>query len=301
MPLKPRPDRPLDPISLAVIRAVTGVAGKLGLETFMVGATARIILLENVFGLPTSRATRDIDFAFAVESWEQFQTLKQRLAGEASFTQLERVAQRLIFKPEGMTHGFVVDLIPFGGLETDANMIAWPPDMSIMMNVAGYRDAHAAAVPVEAAPGLVISLASIPGIAILKLFAWVDRGREDPKDAIDLVTLLRQYHEAGNQDRVYADAVSALEEIGYDFERAGAWLLGRDASAMALPATRQRLEALFADPARVEGLVTDMSRAIRARDDAVAYSRALLEQFVKGFLSNQGNDYNNIGPVRYFV
>lgn len=290
MPLKPRPDRPFDPISLAVIRAVTGVASELGLETFMVGATARIILLENVFGLPPSRATRDIDFAFAIESWEQFQTLKQRLASEASFTQLERAAQRLIFKPEGMPHSFVVDLIPFGGLETDTNMIAWPPDMSIMMNVAGYRDAHAAAVPVEVEPGLVISLASIPGIAILKIFAWVDRGREDPKDAIDLVTLLRQYHEAGNQDRVFEDAVSALEEVGYDLELAGAWLLGRDASAMALPTTRQQLETLFADPERVEGLVTDMSRAIRARDDAVEYSRTLLEQFVKGFLSNQSND-----------
>lgn len=290
MPLKPRPDRPFEPISLAVIRAVAGVAGELGLETFMVGATARIILLENVFGLPPSRATRDIDFAFAVESWEQFQTLKQRLASEASFTQLERAAQRLIFKPEGMTHSFVVDLIPFGGLETDANMIAWPPDMSIMMNVAGYRDAHAAAVPVEVEPGLVISLASIPGIAVLKIFAWGVRGREDPKDAIDLVTLLRQYHEAGNQDRVYEDAVSALEEGGYDVELAGAWLLGRDASAMALPATRQQLGTLFADPARVEGLVTDMSRAMRAREDALEYTRALLGQFVKGFSHNQTND-----------
>lgn len=286
MPLQPRPDRPIDPTSLAVIRAVTGVAADLGLETFMVGATARIILLENVFGLPPSRATRDIDFAFVVENWEQFHVLKACLASAESFTQLERVAQRLIFKPEGMGHGFVVDLIPFGGLETEANMIAWPPDMSIMMNVSGYRDAHAAAVPVELEPGLIISLASIPGIAVLKIFAWMDRGLEDPKDAIDLVILLRQYHEAGNQDRVYEDAISALEEVGYDLELAGAWLLGRDASAMAQPTTRQKLEALFADPERLEGLVTDMSRAIRVRDDAQEYSRRLLEQFVKGFLSN---------------
>lgn len=284
MLLKPRPDRPFDPISVAVIRTVTGVAGELGVETFMVGAAARIILLENVFGLPLSRATRDIDFAFAVESWEQFQTLKQRLASAALFERLERVAQRLIFKPEGMDHHFVVDLIPFGGLESEANMIAWPPDMSIMMNVAGYRDAHAAAVRVEVEPGLVISLASIPGIAVLKIFAWVDRGREDPKDAIDLTTLLRQYHEAGNQDRVYEDGVPALEEVGYDLELAGAWLLGRDASAMALPATRRQLERLFAAPERVEGLVTDMSRAIRARDDALEYSSMLLKQFLKGFL-----------------
>lgn len=256
----------------------------------MVGATARIILLEHVFGLPPSRATRDIDFAIAVESWEQFLVLKRSLASAASFTPLERVAQRLTFKPEGVNHSFVVDLIPFGGLETEANMIAWPPKMSVIMNVAGYRDAHAAAVPVEVEPGLAIYLASIPGIAVLKIFAWVNRGHEDPKDAIDLVTLLRQYHEAGNQDRVYVDAISALEEVGYDIELAGAWLLGSDAVAMALPTTRQQLEELFADPKRIEGLVTDMSRAIRARDDALEYSRALLAQFVRGFSKNQTND-----------
>ena len=286
MHLKPRPDRPLDPISLKVIRAVTKVADELELETFMVGATARIILLEHVFGLSPSRATRDMDFAFAVERWEQFQSLKQRLASAASFTQLERVAQRLTFKPEGVAHSIVVDLIPFGGLEAGANMIAWPPDMSVIMNVAGYRDAHAAAVSVEVEPGLVIPLASTPGIAILKIFAWVDRGPEDPKDAIDLVTLLRQYHEAGNQDRVYVDAISALEEVGYDIELAGAWLLGSDAAAIALPATHTILKERFNHPGMAERLITDMSRAMRPHDNAVEYSRTLLTQFLKGFLHN---------------
>jgi len=256
MHLKPRPDKPLDPISIRVIRAVKSVADELGIASFMVGATARIILLEHVFGLPPSRATRDIDFAFAVESWEQFQALKQRLVSTASFTQLERVApqlervaQRLKFKSEGMNHSFVVDLIPFGGLETEANTIAWPPDMSVIMNVAGYRDAHVAAVLVEIEPGLIISLASLPSIAILKIFAWMDRGTEDPKDAIDLVTLLRQYHEAGNQDRVYSEASSALEAVGYDIELAGAWLLcGRSVAI----GQRRRGDGLTGNPCRSE-------------------------------------------------
>lgn len=50
MHLKPRPDKPLDPISIRVIRAVRSVADELGIGSFMVGATARIILLEHVFG-----------------------------------------------------------------------------------------------------------------------------------------------------------------------------------------------------------------------------------------------------------
>lgn len=290
MPLKPRPDRPVDPVSLKVIREVTSLANEQGLETFMVGAMARIILLEHVFGLPPSRATRDIDFAFAVERWEQFQALKCRLASAESFTPLARVAQRLAFKSEGLEHSIIVDLIPFGGVEGEANLIAWPPEMSVIMNVAGFRDAHASALRVEVEHDLVVSLASIPGIAVLKIFAWMDRGQEDPKDAIDLVTLLRQYHEAGNQDRLYTEAISALEDAGYDIEQAGAWLLGRDAAALALPTTRTTLAEYLADPDVAERLVMDMSRANRAYDNAVEYSRTLLTQFQKGFLHTPIND-----------
>lgn len=286
MDLKVRADQPVDPISLTVMRAVSDAAADLELETFMVGATARIILLEHVYGLPASRATRDIDFAFVLESWAQFQALKAHLISTASFEPSARAIQRLTFKPDGMAHGIVVDLIPFGALEAAAHTIAWPPDMSTMMSVAGYHDAHRAAVKVEVTPGLVIPLASIPGIAILKIFAWVDRGRTDPKDAIDLLTLLRQYHQAGNQDRLYVDAVVALEDAGYDIELTGAWLLGRDAATMVLPGSRPHLDALLADQACIERLVTDMSRAIRTREDALAYARRLLEQFLRGFLAD---------------
>lgn len=283
MVLTPRPDRQINQVTRSVIREVKNAVTGLGLDIFLVGATARIILLENVFGLHTGRATHDIDFAFAVENWDQFQAIKDRLTSTSGFEEVRGEAQRLICKPASVEHRLVVDLLPFGGLERSRNTIAWPPEMSIMMNVAGYRDAHASAVQVEVEPGVVIAIASIPGIAILKLFAGVDRGQENPKDAIDLVTLLRQYNGAGNQDRVYEDALTALESVGYDIELAGAWLLGSDAFALSSPETRGQLNSLFAEPSLMERLEADMSRALRARDDALDYSRALLEQFIKGF------------------
>jgi predicted nucleotidyltransferase len=49
------------------------------------------------------------------------------------------------------------------------------------MNVAGYREALAAAPAVEIQPGFVVRVVSLPGLAILKLFAWADRGTEDPQ------------------------------------------------------------------------------------------------------------------------
>ena len=58
-------------------------------------------------------------------------------------------------------------------------------------------------------PGLCIRITgekkvvSLAGLAILKLLAWSDRGRENPKDAYDLIHLMNSYADAGKFDRAY--------------------------------------------------------------------------------------------------
>lgn len=283
-PLTPKPDRSVEPIALLVIQEIHKASKALGLPVFLVGAMARIILLENVHGLQPGRATKDVDFAFALDNWDQFTTIKAFLLANTNFEESKHVAYRLHFRPEGFEHQYKVDLIPFGRIETSPNTIAWPPDMAVMMNVAGFGDALAAAVSVEVSPGIEIAVASLPGIAILKLFAWADRGQENPKDAIDLVLLLRSYSDAGNATRIYeeASALAALETAGYDLELAGAWLLGSDAAFMASAQTNADLDALLSGPKR-EKLIEDMARAMLGRQDAMDYSHRLLEQFTKGF------------------
>jgi len=177
-PLKPKPDRPVEPIALLVIQEIQKASKALGLPVFLVGAMARVILLEHVHGLTAGRATTDVDFAFALDNWDQFTAIKASLLANADFEQSKHVAHRLHFRPEGLEHQYKVDLIPFGGIETSPNTIAWPPDMAVLMNVAGFGDALAAAVSVQVSPGIEIAVASLPGIAILKLFAWADRGQE---------------------------------------------------------------------------------------------------------------------------
>lgn len=284
-PLKPRPDRPLDPLTLKVIGEIRQVADELEVPVFVVGAVARIILLENVHGLNAGRATTDVDFAFAVDNWEQFQKLKATLLANPSFTTPEHVAHRLYFRSPELEHSYKVDLIPFGGVETSPDTVGWPPDMMIMLNVAGFGDAFAAAESVDVSPGLQILVASLPGITVLKLFAWSDRRHENSKDALDLLTLLRRYHEAGNENRIYEDssALAVLEAVGYDPELAGAWLLGNDVSTMVSASTLSDLEALLGIDTKRDQLITDMSRAMQGREDAIDYAHRLLEQFTKGF------------------
>lgn len=276
------PNLPVEPIFLSVIHEIHKASEALGFPVFLVGAMARIILLENIFGLKAGRATADLDFAFALDNWEQFKAIKTFLITNACFEESTDVAHRLLLQLPGLTHKFKVDLIPFGRIETSPNVIAWPPDMRIIMNVAGFSDALSAAVTVKVSPELDIAVASLPGIAILKLFAWSDRGQENPKDAVDLVLLLRSYHEAGNETRIYEEE-AVLEATGYDMELAGAWLLGRDASVMASTQTTRDLKELLAGASR--RLIEDMSRAMLAKEDALEYSRHLLEQFTKGFIA----------------
>jgi len=283
-PLTPKPDRPVEPIALLVIQEIHKASKALGLPVFLVGAMARIILLENVHGLTAGRATTDVDFAFALDNWDQFTAIKTSLLANADFDESKHVAHRLHFRPDGLEYQYKVDLIPFGGIESSPNTIAWPPDRAVMMNVTGFADALAAAVSVEVSPGTSIALASLPGIAILKIFAWADRGQENPKDAIDLALLLRSYSDAGNASRIYeeASAIAALEAVGYDLELAGAWLLGHDAAAMVAAQTTADLEALL-NGAKRQRLIEDMARAMLGRHDALDYSQRLLEQFTKGF------------------
>lgn len=283
-PLTPKPDRPIDPLTLMVISEIQQAATKLGAPVFVVGAVARIILLEHIYGLSAGRATTDVDFAFALNDWEQFHVLKTLLLENTRFNTSKDVPHRLYFNAPDLEHPYKVDLIPFGSIETSPNTIAWPPDMVVMMNVAGFSDAFAAAVCVEVSPGIEAAVASLPGIAILKLFAWADRRHENPKDAFDLVMLLRSYHEAGNDSRIYenASALAALEAVDYDPELAGAWLLGSDVAAMVSTATAAGLETLLNGATR-DRLIEDMSRAMRGREDAVDYASRLLSQFTKGF------------------
>lgn len=276
------PERPLNPVTLEVLRQVDRVARELVLDYFVVGAMARDILLSGVFGLNTGRATLDVDLAVAVEGWPQFEAIKARLVGTGAFVLDEKVAHRLYYRAASGGRSYPLDLIPFGGVAQLENEIAWPPDGSVVMSVAGYSEALASAVRVEVEPGLVVGVASLPGLAILKLVAWAHRGTSDPRDAIDLATLLRRYAAAGNEDRLYGPELGILETVNYDLELAGARLLGMDAGRIAAVATRREIFALLDDPARMDRLALDVARGLSAAEDSVAAAHELLVQFKAG-------------------
>jgi len=172
------------------------------------------------FWLATGRRTLDVDLGIAVGDWDHFQLLKSALIEQGGFQPHARMVERLLYPSKPSV---VVDLIPFGGIETGERTIACPPDEDIVMRVTGFGDALESAVLVGLDENLVIPV-SLPILLVLKLFARVDR-RHEKRGAPDIYTLLRQYGDAGNEDRLYGEEMSLLEAEGYDFELAGARLM----------------------------------------------------------------------------
>lgn len=65
-----------------------------------------------------------------------------------------------------------------------------------------------------------------------------------------------------------------------------------DMQRIAGPTTRGRILALFGDPTRLDHLVLDLARGLRAARDAVVAAGELLAQFKAGFQGVRFNETN---------
>jgi len=194
-------------------------------DPLMVGAMARDLLLHYGSGLPVQRATTDVDLAFAVASWNEFNALRNALLTSEWFTET-RIEHKLLHR-----NALEIDLIPFGGVEDAAGQVVWPTDENLM-RVLGYQEARATSVKVLLPEGQSISTVSLPMLAAIKVIAWADRHTLQPrKDASDLLLILKNYLQEENSARVYDEAAHLLEAEDFDFESAGARLAGSDAAA----------------------------------------------------------------------
>lgn len=192
------------------------------------------------------------------------------------------MAQRLYYKPGIKSKGYPLDIIPFGNVENPPKSIAWPPDADEVMNVIGYDEALASTVEIEIEEQLIIPVISLPGLALLKLFAWTDRNSRTSKDALDLAILLCNYHEAGNEDRLYGEEIEILKAASFDPTTASPQLLGKDVRSIARPETLTKAFAILNDVNQLDRLVTQMVPRLQHAKEPIAEAERLLESFKAG-------------------
>jgi predicted nucleotidyltransferase len=241
-----------------IIREVVRAAESQRLRLFIVGAQARDLLLQYLYDLPIHRATNDIDFGIIVESWDEFTKLRDNLIVDKKFQPHRIMRQRLVHQS-----GLLIDLVPFGDLEDVSGQISWPPDFSIVMSTVGFREAYDHSIEVRITEDLIVRVASLPGLALMKIVAWDDRRFE--RDAQDLGLIMRHYLDAGNQDRVYSEQGDCFDLLNeeFDYEKASAHILGRDIGRLVTDINLPVLERVLPkgpDQGNLDALATVMIR-----------------------------------------
>ncbi len=100
-------------------------------------------------------------------------------------------------------------------------VIRWPPDATISMSVVGFQEAFESSVE-YLLDSLPIRVVSVPGLAVLKLVAWLDRRHETSKDATDFAQILRAYQYVVGSDRLYGEEIGALEAADFHVDAGAA-------------------------------------------------------------------------------
>lgn len=232
----------IDPLLVDVIRIIKREADGLGIPFFVVGATARDILLEYCHAIKPQRMTMDLDIGIEVAGWEEFNLLAAVLVSNAGF-KATRDTQKFL------AGNFEIDIVPFGPIGAEAGTINWPPDNEMVMNVMGFQEAYEAAslVRLSESPPLDVRVPTVPGMAVMKIISWRDKYPERSKDAEDLLFLMEHYAEAGNEDRLYGEDLAVMEAEDFDPVQAGIRLLGRDMAALASPKTIEEIRMILAE------------------------------------------------------
>lgn len=262
------------------------IAEAQGVQFLLVGATVRQLILTCHYGIEERRKTQDLDFGVMLSDWDCYERLAHALETSGGFRQNSD-------RPHEFSYGTGnwIDLVPFGSIG-QGNTIAWPPERASIMNIIGYEDVLHAAVEIDFGQDICIRSASLPGIVLLKLFAWNDRPYERTKDLHDIWLLLENYYQIGEVEmRLHAEHPDLLELPTEKFcDLAGARILGRDLASLCSPSTHTALKELLerehqkGDQSKI---LVEFEKEIVSRstiNDPFEHVDACWKEFVKGCL-----------------
>lgn len=254
-----------NPLLKDLLKELNGFFGGINVDYYVIGATARDIILSNLHDLVPDRKTDDLDIAIAISDWNQFQSIEENLPKIEGFAKSKEQKQRFIYKEI-----YVIDIVPFGGVAEDDGNIYWPPDETIAMSVWGFPEMADSTISIEIDKEFSIKIASLPGLFILKLVAWRDRHLFGSKDAYDMALLLTNYLNI-NIERAVDEHYDLYEMEEFDPVIAGAKLMARDVKLL-IRDNEQTLEYL---------------REILAKEIELSEGSQLINQLVESDVSLQ--------------
>lgn len=200
-----------NPLLLELLRKLTDSFNKMGREFYVIGATARDIVMQQLLDTESRRRTRDLDIAIAIPDWDTFEQVKQKLIADG-FEKSMDMQQRFFYGD------YELDIVPYGVVAKEDDNIYWPPEEVVAMSVKGFDEVLSEAITVSIDDEFKVKIASLHGLFLLKLNAWLDRNTKTSKDAEDMSFILSNYFMA-NLDR-------EMHQEVYDWENFDEYIVG---------------------------------------------------------------------------
>ena len=200
-----------NPLLIELLRKLTDSFGRMDREFYVIGATARDIIVQQLLDTASTRRTKDLDIAIAIPDWDAFEQIKERLVADG-FKKSNDMYQRFYYG------AYEVDIVPYGVVAKEDDNIYWPPEEVVAMSVKGFDEVLSEAITVSIDDKFKVKIASLHGLFLLKLNAWLDRNAKTSKDAEDMSFILSNYFMA-NLDR-------EIHQEVYDWENFDEYIVG---------------------------------------------------------------------------
>ena len=178
------------------LKALSYCVSSLGLKLYVVGATARDLMMKLLDEYPSKRKTRDLDVAIALSDWSQFENLSQIL--QKNYFRKDPANQKFYYEGKKHDNDYEVDVVPFGDIAGEDETLLWPPEYEKEMSVKCFTEVMNRSMPITIDKLFNINIAMLAGQFLIKLDAWNDRhtAEYDSKDADDMFLILSRYHDA---------------------------------------------------------------------------------------------------------
>lgn len=210
MYLKITSEKIANPLLVELLKKLTDSFNRMGREFYVIGATARDIIIRQLIDTTSGRRTKDLDIAIAIPDWSVFDEIKEVLVADG-FKKSTDMRQRFYYGE------YELDIVPYGVAKDDDN-IYWPPEEEIAMSVKGFDEVLSESITVNIDGEFDIRIASLHGLFLLKFNAWLDRNIETSKDAEDMSFILSNYFVANLDRNVYTEV--------YDWENFDEYIVG---------------------------------------------------------------------------
>ena len=200
-----------NPLLVELLRKLTDSFSKMDKEFYVIGATARDIIMQQLLDTASSRRTKDLDIAIAIPDWNTFEQVKQNLIDDG-FKKSRHMRQRFFYGE------YELDIVPYGVVAKEDGNIYWPPEEEIAMSIKGFDEVLSEAITVSIDNGFKVKIASLHGLFLLKFNAWLDRNAKTSKDAEDMSFILSNYFLANREREIHQEV--------YDWENFDDYIVG---------------------------------------------------------------------------